>query len=108
MQEIGNAGLVKPTYGLGFSPDFIDCPSCRRRQMTQVTMVPSEKTRQAKISYCIGGFWACGLCWFVPDWMRIGYDTQHKCPCGFTVALVRHDQPVGNADYVASRYAADA
>lgn len=45
MQEIGNAGLVKPTYGLGFSPDFIDCPSCRRRQMTQVTMVPSEKTR---------------------------------------------------------------
>ena len=65
-------------------------------------------SRQAKISYCIGGFWACGLCYFVPDWMRIGYDYQHQCPCGFTVALVRHDQPVENADYVPSRYAADA
>ena len=64
--------------------------------------------RQAKISYCIGGIWACGLCYFVPDWMRIGYDTQHKFPRGFTVATVRHDQPVGNAPYVPSIYAADA
>ena len=45
MREIGNAGLVRPTDGLNFEPDFVDCPNCRTRRKTVVKRVPSETTR---------------------------------------------------------------
>ena len=43
--EVENSGLVRPAHGLGFEPDFVDCPQCRGRRMTQVTKIPSEATR---------------------------------------------------------------
>ena len=45
MREVGNAGLVRPTDGLGFEPDFVDCPNCRKRRETIVNRVASETTR---------------------------------------------------------------
>lgn len=45
MREIGNAGLVRPTDGLGFESDIVDCPNCRKRRETVVKRVPSEYTR---------------------------------------------------------------
>ncbi|MCJ1390485.1 hypothetical protein MMC18_003344 [Xylographa bjoerkii] len=47
MREVGNAGLVRPTDGLGFEPDFVDCPNCRQRRVTIVNRVASETTRYA-------------------------------------------------------------
>ena len=42
---VGNVGQVRPTNGLGFSPDFVDCPRCQSRKETQIELVPSEHTR---------------------------------------------------------------
>jgi len=39
---VGNTGLVRPTNGLGFSPDFVDCPQCQTRKETQINLVLSE------------------------------------------------------------------
>lgn len=52
MREVGNAGLVRPTDGLGFEPDFVDCPNCRKRSETIVNRVASETTRYVSIHTC--------------------------------------------------------
>ncbi len=65
MREVGNAGLVRPTDGLGFEPDFVDCPNCRKRTETIVNRVASETTRYVSKSH-----FAPGDCNFVvPCWM---------------------------------------
>ena len=43
--EIGAMGQVRPTNGLGHTPDWVDCPTCRKRRMTVVTRIPSERTK---------------------------------------------------------------
>lgn len=43
-REVGNAGLVRPTNGLGLEPDWIDCPNCNLRRKTEVVGKPSEHT----------------------------------------------------------------
>lgn len=45
LQEVGNAGLVRPTNGLAFGPEWVDCPNCRKRQKTQVSKMPSEHSK---------------------------------------------------------------
>ena len=42
---VGNEGLVRPTNGLGFSSDFVDCPRCQSRKETRINPIPSEHTR---------------------------------------------------------------
>lgn len=49
MREIGNAGLVRPTNGLGFDPDFVDCPNCQKRRSTVVKKAASETTRYVAV-----------------------------------------------------------
>ncbi|KAF6228956.1 hypothetical protein HO133_007068 [Letharia lupina] len=61
MRVVGNAGLVRPTDGLGFEPDFVDCPNCRERRETIVNRVASETTRWGMIPSIgvvgVGGNW---------------------------------------------------
>lgn len=42
---VRNAGQVKLPNGLGFDPDWVDCPTCRMRRKTKIIKVPSEHTR---------------------------------------------------------------
>ena len=124
LDEVNNSGLVRPTHGLGFEPDFVDCPNCRRRRKTLIVKAPSETTRYAQLLCPLTlpfgdfadlyrqkkfsmGVRTCGLCYKVPDWMQMDYDTVHKCPCGHTLAVIRLNSQLSNAAYVPSIYATE-
>ena len=45
LEEVRNAGPVRLPNDLGFTPDWVDCPTCGRRRRTKIIKVPSEHTR---------------------------------------------------------------
>lgn len=106
LREVGNAGPVKPVTALAFHPEWVDCPFCEKRQRTDVKQIPSETTRQTKFNYAMGSFPLLCICYFIPDMMKMYYDTEHKCPeCHSTIAIVRHNQQPVNEPWVQSKYA---
>lgn len=53
LHEIGNAGPVQPVTGLAFHSEWVDCPSCQKRQKTNINKVPSEATRYVLTSFIL-------------------------------------------------------
>ena len=43
-ETYGNAGAVRPIDGLGFEPDFVDCPYCEMRVKTKTNKLENENT----------------------------------------------------------------
>lgn len=65
--------------------------------------------RQLKFSYAMGSFPLLGIGYWIPDCMKMGYDTEHRCSgCRWKVAVIQHDQRPGNVAYVQSQYTAEA
>ena len=44
-ETYGNAGNVRPMDGLGFEPDYVDCPYCEMRVRTKTQKVENENTQ---------------------------------------------------------------
>lgn len=65
--------------------------------------------RQKQNLWCIRGFWALGLGYFLPEWLKMDHNKEHRCSsCGERVAIILHDQQVGNANYVPSAFATES